>query len=52
MTFNQLFNYVDLLYSEDFEGLPERDHFTEEQWNLMVDIQKPYLLLTYPGYIR
>ena len=40
MTFNELYNYCDALVSEDFEGLPKRYNFTEDEWLYVRNIQK------------
>lgn len=47
LTFGEAYDISDMLIAEQFEGLPMRYNFTDEEWTLVTSLQMPRLIKTY-----
>jgi hypothetical protein len=52
MSYTDMYDYCDVLISEDFEGVPPRYDFTEEEWLNVLSTPKWALINTFPGDVR
>ena len=44
LKFIDIYQYTDVLFAEDFEGIQTRYNFTEEEWDIVLEIQIPLLI--------